>query len=92
MPPDPPGGPIFVGALAFAEDAYWAWKWRVNDLWEDERHCLQTAACQCHLDKETARQRLLDEETARHQRLLDEEAALCLMAERAALARQMVAA
>jgi hypothetical protein len=92
LPPDPPGGPILLEARAFAEDAYRAWKWRVDYLWEDERHRLQTAARQRHLDKETARQRLLDEETARCQRLLDEEAACCLMAERAALVRRMVAA
>jgi hypothetical protein len=39
-----------------------------------------------------SRQRLLNEETARCQHLLDKEAACRLMAERAALARQMVAA
>jgi hypothetical protein len=86
LPPDPPGGLILLGARAFMEDAYRAWKWRVDDLWEDECHRLQTAARQHHLEEETARQRLLDEETARHQHLLDEEAARCLMAECAALA------
>jgi hypothetical protein len=92
LPPISPGGPILLGARACAEHAYQAWKWRVDDLWEDERHRLQPAARQCHIDEETAHQRLLDEETARCQRLLDEEAARRLMAERAALARQMAAA
>jgi hypothetical protein len=113
-----PGGPILHGAHARAEHAYRDWKWAVDDLWEDERHCLQTAARQHHLKEETAHkcqeanrhqrlldkraaykrqeavhcQRLLDEETAHHQRLLDEEAARCLMAKRAALKQQMVAA
>jgi hypothetical protein len=86
LPPDPSGGAIILGACAFAEDVYRAWKWRVDNLWEDERHCLQTAARQRHLDKETARQRLLDKKTARCQRLLNKEAACHLMAERAALA------
>jgi hypothetical protein len=27
LPPDLPGGPILLGARAFAEDAYRAWKW-----------------------------------------------------------------
>jgi hypothetical protein len=92
LPPDPPGGPILLGVRAFAADAFRAWKSRVDDLWEDKRHRLQTAARQRHLDEETARQWLLDEETARCQHLLDEEAARCLMDECAALARQMVAA
>jgi hypothetical protein len=82
LPPDPSGGPILHGARARAEHAYRDWKWAVDNLWEDERHHLQTAAHQC----------LLDKETARHQRLLDEEAAHRLMAERTALAQQMAAA
>ncbi len=44
LPPDPPGGPILLGARAFAERAYQDWKWAVDELWEHERHCLQTAA------------------------------------------------
>ncbi len=85
----------------------------VDELWEHERHRLQTVARQRHLDKKAARkkqeaahcQRLLDkravnecQEAARKdeathcQRLLKEEAAHCLMAERAALTRKMVAA
>jgi hypothetical protein len=78
LPPDPPGGPILLGARAFLEDVYRAWKWRVNNLWEDERHCLQTAARQCHLNEKSTRQRLLDKETARCERLLDKEAAHAL--------------
>jgi hypothetical protein len=108
LPPDPPEGPILHGACARAEHAYRDWKWAVDNLWEDKRHRLQMAACQrqeanrCQqlLDKHAAyenqeavhRQRLLDEETARLQRLLYEDAACCLMAKRAALARQMAAA
>jgi hypothetical protein len=90
LPPKSPGGPIVLGACTHAERAYQDWKWAVDELWEDKRHRLQTAAHQGHLDKETARQRqeanhrqqLLDEhaayecqEAARHQRLLDEETA-----------------
>jgi hypothetical protein len=109
LPPDPPaGGPILHGTRAHAEHANQAWKWAVDDLWEDERHCLQMAARQCQeanrcqrlLDERAAyecqeairHQRLLDKESARLQRLLYEEAARRLMAERAALARQMAAA
>jgi hypothetical protein len=55
LPQKFPGGPILHGARARTEHAYQDWKWAVEDLWEDERHCLQTAARQCHLDKETAR-------------------------------------
>ncbi len=136
LPPDPPGGPILLGARACAEHAYQDWKWTVDALWEDERHRLQTAAHQRHIDEQAARkqqeaahcqrlldehaankcqeanrrqrllderaayepqeavrrQRLLDEETVRCQRLLNKEAACHIMAERAALARQMAAA
>ncbi len=118
LPPKLPGGPILLGACTHVECAYQDWKWAVNELWEDKRHCLQTAAHQRHLNKETARkcqeanhhqqllgeraaykcqeaarcQRLLDEETACHQHLLNKFAARRLMAKRAALARQMVAA
>ncbi len=92
LPPKLPGGPILLGAHARAECAYQDWKWAVDDLWEDERHRFQTAARQCHLDKETARQlqeancrqRLLDKRAAyecqkavRCQRLLDKETARC---------------
>jgi hypothetical protein len=52
--------------------AYWHWKQAVDKQWEEERHCLQTAACQGHLDKETARQRW---EANCCQQLLDEHAA-----------------
>jgi hypothetical protein len=115
LPPKLPGGPILHGSSA---RYYRDWKWAVNDLWENKRHCLQTAAHQRHLNEETARQRqeanhrqqllderaayerqeaarcqwLLNKETAHRQCLLDKEAARCLMAERAALARQMAAA
>ncbi len=71
----------------------------VNNLWEHERHHLQTAARQRLLDKSAAyehqeaarRQRLLDEETAHHQCLLDKEATRCCMAKCTALAQWMVA-
>jgi hypothetical protein len=90
LPPKKPGGAILHGARARAEHAYQDWKWAVDELWEDERHRLQTTARQRHLDEETARQcqeanhrqRLLDkhaayerQEAARRQRLLDEETA-----------------
>jgi hypothetical protein len=90
LPPNPRGGPILHDACARAEHAYRDWKWAVNNLWEDKRHRLQMAAHQCHLDKETTRQRqganhcqrLLNEcaayecqEAVRHQRLLNEETA-----------------
>jgi hypothetical protein len=80
LPPDPPGGPILLGARARAERAYLDWKWTVATLWEDERHCLQTAARQRHLDKETACQRQaaaaarVRQEAACCQQLLDEQA------------------
>jgi hypothetical protein len=85
-------GSILHGAHTRAEHAYQDWKWAVDNLWEDERHRLQMAALQCHLNKETARQRqeanhcqrLLDkhaaykcQEAVRRQRLLDEETAHC---------------
>jgi hypothetical protein len=89
LPPKLPRGPILHGARARAEHAYRDWKWAVNNLREDERHRLQTAARQCHLDKEAACQ---CQEAAHCQWLLDEEAACCLMAECDALARQMAAA
>jgi hypothetical protein len=38
------GGPILLGARAFAERAYQDWKWAVNELWEHKHHCLQMAA------------------------------------------------
>jgi hypothetical protein len=44
LPPDPPGGPILLGACAFMERAYQDWKWAVDKLWEHERHRLQMAA------------------------------------------------
>jgi hypothetical protein len=74
------------------ERAYQDWKWAANKLWEDKRHCLQTAAHQRHLDEETAHQcqeanhcqQLLAkraayerQEAARCQRLLDKETARC---------------
>jgi hypothetical protein len=92
LPPKSPGGPILHGARTRAEHAYRDWKWVVNKLWEDERHCLQMAAHQCHLNKETARQRqeanhcqqLLNkraayehQEATRCQWLLDKETAHC---------------
>jgi hypothetical protein len=54
LPLDPPGGPILHGACARAEHPFWDWKWAVDDLWEDKRHHLQTAARQRLLNKETA--------------------------------------
>ncbi len=90
LPPDPPGGPILLGACARAECAYQDWKWTVNALWEDERHRLQMAARQHHIDEQAACkqqeaahcQQLLDkrapyecQEAVRRQRLLDEETA-----------------
>ncbi len=136
LSPKSSGGLIFLGARARAGRAHQDWKWTVDALWEDERHRLQTAARQRHIDEQAAckqqeaahcqqlldkrtanerqeanrcqrllderaaykrqeavrHQRLLDEETARRQRLLNKEAPPCLMAERAALARQMAAA
>jgi hypothetical protein len=67
-----PGGPILLGARARAERAYQDWKWAVDEMWEHERHRLQTAACQCHIDKQAARKQ---QEAAHRQRLLDEHAA-----------------
>jgi hypothetical protein len=32
-------------------------KWAVDELWEHERHCLQTAACQCLLDEHATHER-----------------------------------
>jgi hypothetical protein len=91
LPPDPPKGPILLGACARAECVYQDWKWVVDELWEHKRHRLQTTACQCLLDEcaahkcqEAARaaQCLLDERAANEhleknccQRLLDERAA-----------------
>jgi hypothetical protein len=72
LPPKSPGGPILHGARARAEHADRDWKWVVDELWEDERHRLQTAAHQRHLDEETARQR---QEANHRQQLLDERAA-----------------
>jgi hypothetical protein len=54
LPPKSPRGFIFLGACAHAERAYKDWKWAVNELWEHERHRLQTAACQCLLDERAA--------------------------------------
>ncbi len=49
LPPDPPGGPILLGARARAERAYLDWRWMVDALWEDECRCQQLlnkhAAC-----------------------------------------------
>jgi hypothetical protein len=72
LPPKSPGGLILHGARARAEHAYRDRKWAVDNLWEDERHRLQMAARQCHLYKETARQR---QEANRCQQLLDKHAA-----------------
>jgi len=72
LPPEVPREPILHGACAHAEHAYRDWKWAVDDLWDDECHHLQTAARQRHLDEETARQR---QEANRRQQLLDERAA-----------------
>jgi hypothetical protein len=72
MPPELPGGPIRLGARARAERAYQDWKWALDELWEDERHRLHTAARKCLLDEEAARQR---QEATRRQQLLDERAA-----------------
>jgi hypothetical protein len=51
LPPDPPGGPILLGARARAERAYLDWRWTVDALWEDERRCRQL------LDEQAARAR-----------------------------------
>ncbi len=72
LPPKPLGGPILHGACTCAECAYQDWKWAVNALWEDKRHCLQTAAHQCHLNKHAACKK---QDAAHRQRLLDEHAA-----------------
>ncbi len=79
LPPKLPRGPILLEACTRAECAYQDWKWEVDELWEHERHRLQTAARQHRLDKcathecqEAARQ-----EAAR--------AAQCLLDKRAAL-------
>ncbi len=56
LPSPPLGGQILTGGCAREEAAYQHWKQAVDELWEDERHHLQTAACQCHLDEKTARQ------------------------------------
>ncbi len=82
------------------ERSYQDWKWAVNELWEHERHHLQTAAHQCLLDKHAAHerqeaarhQRLFDKETARCQCLLDKETTCRLKVKCAALAQQMAAA
>jgi hypothetical protein len=57
LPPKSPGGPILLGACTHAERAYQDWKWAVDELWEDERHRLQTAARQRHIDEQAARAR-----------------------------------
>jgi hypothetical protein len=72
LPPDPPGGPILQGARARADRAYQDWKWAVDTMWEDEHHCLQTVACQRHLNKQAAHK---EQEAAHCQRLLNECAA-----------------
>jgi hypothetical protein len=67
-----PGGPIVLGACAPMERAYQDWKWTVDTLWEDECHRLQTAARQCHIDKQAA---CKQQEAAHHQCLLNKHAA-----------------
>jgi hypothetical protein len=67
-----PGGAILLGACARAECTYQVWKWTVDALWEDERHHLQTAARQRHIDEQAA---CKQQEAAHCQRLLDERAA-----------------
>ncbi len=61
------GGPILLGAHAHVERAYQDLKWAVDELWEHERHCLQTAAHQCLLDERAAheRQEVARQEAAR---------------------------
>jgi hypothetical protein len=94
----PTRGAILLGARACAERAYLDWKWTVNALWEDKRHRLQTAARQCHLDEETARQcqaaaaAHARQEAARCQQLLDEQAARTRQEAAAARTRQEAAA
>jgi hypothetical protein len=87
LPPKLPGGPTLLGACARAECTYQDWKWwAVEELWEHERHRLQTAARQRHLDEKAACkkqeaahcQRLLDERaTNKHQEAACKEAARC---------------
>jgi hypothetical protein len=72
LPPESPGGPILLGARARAERAYQGWKWAVDEMWEHERHRLQTAARQRHIDEQAARKQ---QEAAHRQQLLNERAA-----------------
>ncbi len=79
LPPKSPGGPILLGACARAKHVYQDWKWAVDKLWEHEHHRLQTAACQCLLDKRAAhkcQEATRQEAACAAQRLLDEQAAL----------------
>jgi hypothetical protein len=82
LPPKLPGGPILHGARARTEHAYQDWKWAVDNLWEDKRHCLQTAARQCLLDERAAHE---GQEAARQEAAC---AAQCLLDEQATLERQ----
>jgi hypothetical protein len=67
------GGPILHGARARAERTYKDWKWAIDDLWAEERHCQQL------LDEQAARARQegaaarARQEAARRQQLLDEQ-------------------
>ncbi len=84
LPRAPLGGPILHGARARAERAYKDWKWAIDDLWEDERRCLQLVNEQdtrTHHNKRR-QQQLVDEQAARarqeaacRQQLVDEQAA-----------------
>ncbi len=57
---------------------YQDWKWAVNELWEHTHHLLQTAACQCLLDKRATH----EHQEAAHQAAAC--AAQCLLDKRAA--------
>jgi hypothetical protein len=73
LPPLPLVGPILTGGCALAEQAYQHWKRAVGELWEDERHHLQTPAPQRLLNEQAARQL---QEAAHCQCLLNERIAL----------------
>jgi hypothetical protein len=79
LPPKSSGGPILLGARARAERVYQDWKWAVDELWEQERHRLQTGSRQHLLDKRAAYER---QEAARQEAAC---AAQCLLDEQAAL-------
>jgi hypothetical protein len=72
LPPKLPVGPILLGARACAERAYQDWKWAVDELWEHERHRLQTVAQKHHIDEQAAHKK---QEAPHRQCLLEERAA-----------------